>query len=97
MPTYITLYHFTQKGAETIKESPKRVAKNIEALKVLGIEVKDIYMTMGQYDLVVIAEAPDDEAAAKAVLSLGMQGNVSTETMRAFNQEEFGRIIAGLP
>lgn len=96
MPTYISLYKLTQKGVETIKESPKRVTKNIEALKTLGIEVKGFYLTMGQYDLVVIAEAPDDEAAAKAALSIGMQGNVSSETLRAFNQEEYQRIIAGL-
>lgn len=96
MPTYITLYRLTQKGAESIKGIPARTEANLKAVEDMGIKVKDWYLTMGQYDIVVIAEAPDDRTAAKALLAIGMQGNVGSETLRAFSQEEAFQIIAEL-
>ena len=97
MPTYITLYKLTQKGAETIKETPARLDANIKAVEAMGIEIKGWYLTMGQYDIVVIADVPNDETAVKALLAIGMQGNVSSETLRAFDQEEAYKMIAELP
>jgi uncharacterized protein with GYD domain len=63
----------------------------------MGGELKAIYVTMGQYDFVDVLEAPDDETAAKFALALGSLGNVHTETLRAFTQDEFRQIVAGLP
>src|SRR5438132_716073 len=67
-----------------------------KAFKKVGIEMKDVYLTMGRYDLVCVIEAPDDETYAKAVLALGSQGNVSTETLKAFNEDQFREIIGSL-
>lgn len=97
MPTYITLYHFTQKGVENIKESPARLDAGRAAIEAAGGKFHAFYMTMGQYDAVAIAEGPDDETAMKLLMAIGAQGNVRTETMRAFTEEEYRQLISDLP
>jgi uncharacterized protein with GYD domain len=97
MPTYITLYRYTQQGVQNIKESPDRVAAAKETARSMGLEIKGVYLTMGQYDLVAVGEAPDDETATKFALALASRGNVSTETLRAYTEEEFRSLVADLP
>lgn len=63
----------------------------------MGTEIKAFYLVMGQYDAVVVSEAPDDETAAKLALAIGSLGNIRTETLRAFAEDEFRKIIAALP
>ena len=97
MATYIMLVRYTQKGIEDIKESPARRDRSKEAFKAVGAEVKEVYLVLGQYDIVVVAEAPDDETIAKAALSIGSVGASRTETLRAFTEAEYRKIIAALP
>ncbi|MFQ5795262.1 MAG: GYD domain-containing protein [Candidatus Bipolaricaulia bacterium] len=97
MPTYITLFRWTQQGIENVKESPNRLDAAKEAIRAMGAEMKAFYMVTGQYDLVAVIEAPDDETVAKLVLSTASQGNVQTETLRAFTEDEYRRIIGSLP
>ena len=97
MATFITLIRTTQKGIEEIKNSPARLDAAKQAFKSMGAELKQFYLVMGQYDMVVIGEAPDDETAAKLSLAIGAQGAISTETMRAFTEEEYRKIISALP
>jgi uncharacterized protein with GYD domain len=63
----------------------------------MGAELKAFYLVMGQYDMVVISEGPDDETAAKLALAIGSQGAIRTETFRAFTEEEYRSLIASLP
>jgi len=97
MPTYITLLKWTEQGIRDVKQSPKRLDAAKEAFKAAGGQLKDFYLVMGEYDAVVIAEAPDDETAAKLALSIGSRGAVRTVTLRAFTEDEYRKIIAGLP
>lgn len=97
MPTYITLVHYTQQGIGKIKESPSRLEAAKKTFKSLGAEIKAFYLVTGQYDAVVIIEAPDDETAAKLAMATGSQGYIRTETMRAFTEAEYRKIIGELP
>ena len=97
MPTYIGLFNYTQQGIQNIKDSPARLDAAKKAAQAMGVEIKAAYLVMGQYDSVIIAEAPDDEAIAKLALATGALGNVRTQTMRAFTEDEFRKIVAGLP
>ena len=97
MPTYVSLLRFTQQGAEKIKESPARLERARAALKAAGGGLKAFYLTMGQYDAVVIGEAPSDEAYATTMLAIGAAGAVRTETLRAFTEEEYRKIVATVP
>ncbi len=97
MPTYISLISYTQNGIDNIKESPTRLDAAKEAFRAMGAELKEFYMVMGQYDLVVISEAPDDETVTKLVLMIGSGGAVRTETLRAYTEDEYRKIIASLP
>ncbi len=97
MPTYISLMRWTQKGIENIKEGPSRLDMAKQAFKAVGAELKQMYLVMGQYDLIIIGEAPDDETVAKLSLATGAQGNIRTETCRAFTEDEYRKIIAALP
>jgi uncharacterized protein with GYD domain len=97
MATYIILFRFTQQGIQDIKESPDRVDVAKQTFQAMGAKVKEFYSVMGRYDTVFIVEAPDDETVARATLSLGSLGNVRTETMRAFTEEEYQKIIKALP
>ena len=96
MATYIMLAKFTEQGIKTIKDSSKRRAAARDMAKSLGGGIKEIYLTMGQYDIVAIAEAPDDEAAAKLMLQVGMQGNLSTQTLRAFDESATEALLSAL-
>ena len=91
MPTYIALLHYTQQGIAAIKQGPARLEAAKQAYKKVGGELKAFYLTIGQYDAVAIA------AVAKMALSLGAMGNVRTETLRAFTEAEFRKIVGELP
>ena len=97
MPTFVSLINFTDQGFRNVKDSPHRIEAGKAMLRELGGEVKDVYMTVGQYDAVMIAEVPQGEIMTKFVLALGSLGNVRTETVRAFTEEEFQGIVADLP
>jgi uncharacterized protein with GYD domain len=97
METYIILGRFTQQGAETIREFPDRVNLWKQPSPQFGVQIKGLFLVMGQYDFVVIMEAPDDETIAQAMLSINLQGNYRTETLRAFSENELQGLIASLP
>lgn len=96
MPTYVSLLRYTDQGITNVKESPKRFDAFKDALKQANGALKSVYLTMGRYDLVVAYELPDDESAARLALRLGSLGNVRTETLRAFTEDEYRKIIAGV-
>src|SRR5262245_19714464 len=97
MATYVTLLKYTDQGIRNIKESPSRLEKAKQLIKSLGGELKSFYLVQGRFDAIVITEAPSDDVAAKFALASGSLGNVRTETTRAFTEEEYRRIISGLP
>jgi uncharacterized protein with GYD domain len=97
MATYISLLRYTQKGIENIKESPARLDAAKKVFQSMGAELKQWYLVMGQYDAVVISEGPDDDTVARLLLLIGAQGNIKTETFRAFTEDEFRKVIAALP
>ncbi len=97
MPTYISLLHYTQQGLASAKNGPARLDAAKEAYRQAGGEVKAFYLTMGQYDMVVVAELPNDETVAKLALGLGAAGNVRSETFRAFTEAEYRKVVASLP
>jgi uncharacterized protein with GYD domain len=96
MPTYITLLKWTHQGAAAVKDSPKRLDSGREAFKKMGVEIKDTYLMMGRYDLLCVIEGKDDDSVARALLTLGSQGNVQTETMRAWNEADYRRITESI-
>jgi uncharacterized protein with GYD domain len=96
VPTYVMLANWTDQGARQVKESPKRVETARKALTEMGGEFKSLYMTMGDYDLIVIYEAPDDAVAARFTLLLGEMGSVRTRTLKAFPEAAYREIIHSL-
>ncbi len=94
MPTYISLINWTDQGIRNVKESSQRLDAGKKAIEAAGGKMMGFYLTMGRYDLVSIAEFPNDETAATAVLSLGSGGNIRTETLKAFPEDEYRGIIA---
>jgi uncharacterized protein with GYD domain len=96
VPTYIALANWTDRGAQQVKESPARVDMARKALEEMGGEFRHIYMTLGDYDLVFIYEAPDDAVAARFMLLLGQLGTVRTRTLKAFPEAAYREIIHSL-
>jgi uncharacterized protein with GYD domain len=97
MPTYISLLSYTQQGLSSIKQGPARLDAAKEAYRKAGGELKAFYLTMGQYDMIAIAELPNDEAVATMALALGSVGNLRSVTSRAFTEAEYRKIIGALP
>ena len=97
MSTYITLANYTHEGITNIKGSPQRAAAARELAKSCGAEMKDFYLTMGPYDLVVVVEAPDDETATRFSLAVSSLGNVRTTTLKAFTETEYKSIVESIP
>lgn len=97
MPTYISFIQYTQQGLQKIKDSPSRLDAAKKAYEQAGGKLKDFYLVMGEYDIVVVADLPNDDAVAKLALMLGGQGNIRTRTSRAFSEGEFRKIVQSLP
>ena len=97
MASYIVLLNYTDQGIRNVKQSPKRRKAAVAAAEKLGIQVKEAYLTMGPCDMVVLADAPNDEAMTTWAMSLGSRGNVRTQTMRAYPSGEMDGIISKLP
>jgi uncharacterized protein with GYD domain len=95
MATFISLVSFTDQGIRGVKDSPKRAEAFKATAKKLGVTVKELYWTVGRYDVVVVMEG-DDEAVTSTLLKVGSLGNVRSETLRAFSAAEMGRILANV-
>lgn len=93
MASFVMLVSFTEQGVRSVKDSTKRADAFKEMAQKAGVTVKDIYWTLGQYDIVAIGEAPDDETATAVALSVSSLGNVRTQTLRAFSRGEMDAII----
>ena len=97
MPTYLTLYNWTDQGIKVVKETVTRADQATKAIEQAGGRVLGIYWTQGRYDLVAIAEWPDEDTAMAFALQLATVGNVHSETMRAFSRDDMQRILGKLP
>jgi uncharacterized protein with GYD domain len=97
MPTYMLLSKWTSQGLQNLKQSANRLDAGRKAYESAGIKLSHFWMVTGQYDMIAILEAPDDVAVAKAILTSASQGNFTTETSRAFTEDEYRKIIGGLP
>ena len=93
MATYIALLQFTDQGIRTVKETTKRAVAAMEAGGKMGVKFTDTFWTLGHYDLVIVAEAPDDETMTALLLKLGTLGNVKSQTLRAFRAKEMDAIL----
>jgi uncharacterized protein with GYD domain len=97
MPTYISLVNLTEQGFKEIKNAPERLQTFESAAAEVGAKLLGFYVTMGQYDYIVVTDAPDDQTAARLIFSTIAQGSVRTQTMRAFPREEFELLAKGIP
>jgi uncharacterized protein with GYD domain len=97
MAAYISLISYTDQGIRNVKQSPERAQAFREAAEKAGATVKDIYWTLGSYDIVAITDVPDDETAMALLLATGSFGNVRTQTLKGFSAEEMKPIFAKIP
>jgi uncharacterized protein with GYD domain len=97
MPHYVSLVRYTHQGSAKIKESPARLDAAKKAAEATQGKLHAWYLTMGEYDAVLVSEFPNDEAAARFMLSTGSLGNITTQTLKAFTEAEYRKIIASLP
>jgi uncharacterized protein with GYD domain len=93
MATYLALLKFTEHGTKEVKDTCKRAAELKSHAKKHGIEVKEQYWCLGAFDGLMVFDAPDDETATAAMLSLSMRGHVTTQTMRSFTAPEITKIL----
>jgi uncharacterized protein with GYD domain len=94
MPTYISLINWTEQGVANFKGTVGRADDATRAAAGMGGTLKNIYWTVGPYDIVTVAEFPDDASATAFLLALSSSGNVRTTSMRAFNADEMNEIVA---
>jgi uncharacterized protein with GYD domain len=96
MTTYILMINWTEQGIRQVRESPKRLDAAKKSLEAMGGSFKDFYLTMGEFDMVAVCEAPDDAVFARFVMTLGTSGSVRTRTMKAFPESAYRELIATL-
>ena len=97
MARYLTLYSFTDQGIRAVKDSPSRARLAIQAAEKVGMKVVGLYYTQGPYDMAAVTEADDENVASAFALSLASQGNVTSVTMRAWDVDEFEKIVSLIP
>ena len=96
MATYIVLNHFTEQGIRSIRETTNRAGAVREMARKFGVTLKDIYWTLGEYDVVAIFESPDEASITALTLAIGQAGNVRTQMLRAFDEKEMKGVLAKL-
>ena len=96
MSTYVVLGKLTHQGIQDVKDMPKRREARMQGAEALGIKIRESFLTMGSYDVVMVLDAPSSEALATFVLQIGMRGHVTTETLRAFDDQEVERLVGAL-
>ena len=97
MPMFICTLNWTEQGIRSVKEFPKRAQAARDLAKKLGVEIKEVYLTSGDSDLLLILDTPNGDNVAKFALALGSLGNVRSRTARAWPQAEFQKLISELP
>ncbi len=96
MATFIVLLNFTDNGIRNVKESPDRYDNLRKLAEKLGVTFKDVYWTVGQYDMVVVLEGAD-KAVTSVILTFGSLGYVRSQTLRGFSAEEMKDIVSNMP
>lgn len=97
MPLYISLIKWTHKGITEVQESYRRLDKAKELFKKHGSEIKEFYLSTGEYDMIVISECPDDQIMASLWLHVGKGGAIRSRTSRIFTEDEYRNIIDAIP
>ena len=96
MPTYVVLANLTDQGARTMDDLRRRLENARATFRAQGADLKEIYFAMGQYDYVIVADAPDDETMTRVALAVSGQGNVRTNSFRVFTEEEALALVEGV-
>jgi uncharacterized protein with GYD domain len=96
MPTYVSLLNWTEQGIRKVKQTTRRAKAFQDMATKMKVKVREIHWTMGRYDVVVVLDAPNDEAMSRLMLGLGALGNVRSETLRAYSPQEMARILKGI-
>jgi uncharacterized protein with GYD domain len=97
MPTFMMSLNWTDQGIRAVKDSPKRSEDARELAKKVGVEIKHLYLTSGDTDLVIFVDAPSGDNVAKFALAVSSLGNVRTRTVRAWSADEYRKLISELP
>ena len=97
MASYIALVNFTDQGVRQIRQTTERAKALMNAAANLGVRIKEVYWTLGPFDAVITADAPDEETLTAFTLSVGSLGNIRTQTMRAFSADEMNKILEKVP
>ena len=97
MNTYIALLKWTESGVKNVRESPKRVEDARQAFEAVGGRIGQIFMVFGEYDMVCVIEAPDDETYARIMLQIAARGAIQPTTMKALTESQYRAVIGQLP
>jgi uncharacterized protein with GYD domain len=97
MVTYVGLMSFTEKGIQNIKGTTQRAAAAKEVAGRFGVNMREIFWTMGDVDMVCIVEAQDEKSLTAFNLAIASQGNVRTQSLRAWTADEMEQILAKMP
>ncbi len=97
MPTFVCSLNLTDQGIRSVKDAPKRIKASRELAKKLGVDIKQVYLTSGENDLLLIVESASGDNFAKWALTIGTHGNVRTRTARAWPESEFEKLLSELP
>ena len=96
MPTYVTLFNWTDQGIRNVRDTVDRYDRSTELAEKHGVRFEQVYWTVGPYDIVGVFEAPDDDSVTAFLLELSSAGNLRTTTLRAYNREEMSSILGRL-
>ena len=97
MSRYVLLLNYTDEGMRNIKYLPQHINAFRQAVEAGGGRMTDVYLTMGQYDLVAVIEAPSDETCVSIALALSSLGNMRSTTLKAFGEEDLATVVENIP
>lgn len=93
MPMFVVLGHISDSGSKDMKNFLVGLQQNVSRAESMGIKLHGWYMTQGQYDFVVVAEAPDEATMLRQSFGVAGSGMARTETMRAYTVDEVRQLV----
>ncbi len=89
------LVRFTPRGIRSLRDNPPERQIVERVLHRYGAELKHLYLVSGEYDMVIICDARDNQIIGKVLLGLDAVGESRTEALLAFTEEQYAELLGG--
>ncbi|MFC6904790.1 GYD domain-containing protein [Halalkalicoccus tibetensis] len=92
MPTYAGLVDVEDREFQNVQELASLWGEIRTELERFDVRIEESYAVLGEYDFIVVFEAPDRDSAVQAALTIQGYG-LDMQTMEATDTDHFADLV----